>query len=69
MDSCSLLPEAYEPIAQPPGEQEGALNPPPPVGMPLGRMPQAESIFFTCPESHFGHFGRVLSETDTNSSN
>jgi len=69
MCDCSLLPEAYEPIAQPLGEQEGDLNPPLPVGMPCGRIPQAESIFFTLSDSHFGHFGGFLSEANTNSSN
>lgn len=50
--------EKYRQILQPPdGEQEGALNPPDPVGIPFGLEFPADMTFFTSACRHLGQIG------------
>jgi hypothetical protein len=63
--------EKNDQIRQPPGAglQAGALKPPEPVAMPLGRMAPADMIFFTVGDWHPGHLGGGSAGLRTSSSN
>jgi hypothetical protein len=64
-------PENEVQIFQPPAEgmQAGGLNPPEPVGIPLGRTAPADISFSTSPQLHSGQAGGSVSEEKTSCSN